>query len=183
MKNFFYIILNLFAIGCSSCSQAQLPIKSGKCSRLTNCLILSLILPLMVGMVSCGNDEEDELSINPATPLYGAWTTEKTTIGEDGHRTDEEITIIFDDKGYLKGTGKGLVWGEGNSATFTWSYEYRYKVLGNTLNLYKMDAIDSQPCSIFSYSIKGNNLNLEYLSGEKRLFLNGKETNVVFTRK
>ncbi|MDE5887425.1 MAG: hypothetical protein K2H46_07560 [Muribaculaceae bacterium] len=145
-----------------------------KCfEKLFHCfIVILLIMPLVAGIASCGSDDkENEPTVNPTAALYGAWTAEHS-VGENGNRVDHEVTIIFNDQGLLTGSGKDCIWGVGNGALLTYTLpEYHYKVMGNTINLYMKDAINNQPSTILSYSIKDDRLHLKYITGEKPGFI------------
>lgn len=144
-------------------------------------IAVMLIVPLMLGMSSCSSNDKDKVDepvIDNASELYGIWvasgTTEYTNNGVN-ITSNWENTIIFNSQGrllieeYAKGGGAG-----GEVISIMLDFKSWYEVIENTIKVYRVYNGTSEE-SVLSYKIIGNNLILEYVSGDRPFILRGKD--------
>lgn len=144
-------------------------------------IAVMLVVPLMLGMSSCSSDDKDKVDepvIDKASELYGIWvasgTTESTNNGVSS-TSNWENTIMLNSQGKLLIESNVDVRFPGGGVSYKLvDNKSMYEVIDNTIKVYRVYNGTSKE-SVLSYKIIGNNLILEYISGDDTDILNGKD--------
>lgn len=145
-----------------------------------------LVLLFAIGMSSCGGDnKENEPVIDKSSGLLGTWfasgTTHSTSNGMS-ITSDWETIIIFNSRGNLLMEDHVNTAAEGGGVSYIRNdFNSTYKVKDNTVIIQRNNNGKSNEY-ILSYKIAGNNLILEYISGDEPSILHGKDM-ITYTNK